>query len=190
MVALNVVAQLGMQRLIYSMGTMSGGSIMLQRSLLLLTMAIVGLAACSESFTPEQSGYWLQKLEDEKTRIEGLKNLGKFKEPAVVDAVINLLEQKGTGSRTPPTPSVSSAIHVLSRTSSQPSTTLEHLARAPVHGESIKPTSTLHALLRCSRPMPHLTQLSVLPTPAIKTRHKPLSSRLGTRKPWRSKATR
>ena len=68
---------------------------MLQRSLLLLTLAIVGLAACSESFTPEQSGYWLQKLEDEKTRIEGLKNLGKFKEPAVVDAVINLLEQKG-----------------------------------------------------------------------------------------------
>ena len=50
---------------------------------------------CFLSFTPEQSGYWLQKLEDEKTRIEGLKNLGKFKEPAVVDAVINLLEQKG-----------------------------------------------------------------------------------------------
>ena len=68
---------------------------MLQRSLVLFTMAIVGLVACSESFTPEQSGYWLQKLEDEKTRIEGLKNLGKFKEPAVVDAVINLLEQKG-----------------------------------------------------------------------------------------------
>ena len=81
MVALNVVAQLGMQRLIYSMGTMSGGSIMLQRSLLLITVAIVGLAACSESFTPEQSGYWLQKLEDEKTRIEGLKNLENLKNP-------------------------------------------------------------------------------------------------------------
>ena len=92
MVALNVVAQLGMQRLIYSMGTMSGGSIVANARYYYSPWPSLVLQH-SESFTPEQSGYWLQKLEDEKTRIEGLKNLGKFKEPAVVDAVINLLEQ-------------------------------------------------------------------------------------------------
>ena len=68
---------------------------MLQRAFIALTMAATTLIGCSESFTPEQSGYWLNRLEDETTRVEALKNLGKFNEPAVVDAVITWLEQKG-----------------------------------------------------------------------------------------------
>jgi len=68
---------------------------MLQRAFIALTIAVTTLIGCSESFTPEQSGYWLNRLEDETTRIEALKNLGKFNEPAVVDAVITWLEQKG-----------------------------------------------------------------------------------------------
>lgn len=68
---------------------------MFQRAFIALTVAAATLVGCAESFTPEESGYWLNRLEDETTRIEALKNLGKFSEPAVVDAVITWLEQKG-----------------------------------------------------------------------------------------------
>ena len=68
---------------------------MQHRSFIALIIAAMTLIGCAESFTPEQSGYWLSRLEDETTRIDALKNLGKFKEPAVVDAVIKWLEQKG-----------------------------------------------------------------------------------------------
>jgi len=68
---------------------------MLKRTITLYLGLLLTTVACSESFTPDQSGYWLERLDNETTRIEALKKLGDFKEPAVVDAVIGWLDQKG-----------------------------------------------------------------------------------------------
>ena len=134
---------------------------MLQRSFIALIITAMTLIGCSESFTPEQSGYWLNRLENETTRIEALKNLGKFKEPAVVDAVINWLEQKGDwqpdAAYTLGTLGDARAIQILSLQS----TMQVRPVRVHAHDESTKQISTQLALWPCSRPMPLSIQLCV-----------------------------